>query len=37
LNVLHLGVGTKDDEAMQVLQEGAQGKIVGEEKEGDAS
>ncbi|CAN9363207.1 unnamed protein product [Alternaria alternata] len=32
LNVLHLGVGTKDGGAMQVLQEGNQGKAVREDE-----
>jgi pyridoxine kinase len=36
LHVLHLGVGTKDEGAMQVLQEGTQGRVVDEEK-GEAS
>jgi pyridoxine kinase len=30
LNVLHLGIGAKDGGAMQVLQAGTQGKVVGE-------
>jgi pyridoxine kinase len=36
LNGLHLGVGTKDGGAMQVLQEGTQGKVVGEGEKKDA-
>jgi pyridoxine kinase len=36
LNVLHLGVGTKDGGAMQVLQADTQGKTVGEEEKKDA-
>jgi pyridoxine kinase len=33
LNVLHLGVGMKDGGAMPILQEGTQGKVVGDDKE----
>ncbi|KAI4926120.1 uncharacterized protein J4E92_006858 [Alternaria infectoria] len=36
LNVLHLGVGTKDGGAMQVLQSGTQGRVVGEEEKTEA-